>query len=240
MKILGVITARGGSKGIPGKNIKPLGGRPLIAYTAAVAKKSRLVNDLILSTDDKAIADVVKQLGVAVPFLRPKELAEDKTPHVPVMQHALDFMEKQQGYTYDYVVTLQPTSPFRTAEDIDRTIQKAIDLKADSAVSLVEVSRPHPSKFKKLEGDRVLPYFFDEPEGVRRQDLPKVYVRSGAVYVSKRDLLKNQGQLFGNLVVGLVVPEERSTDIDTEYDWMLTEYKYEKLNEAGFFKDFFG
>lgn len=238
-KILGVITARGGSKGIPKKNIKLLGGQPLIAYTFAIAKKSRHISDLILSTDDEEIAALAQKFGVEVPFMRPKELSGDTVPHVPVVKHALEFMENKQGERYDYVVIFQPTSPFRSVADIDETIKKALENKADSAVSLVEVDSPNPLKLKKLEGDRVLPYFYEEPEQGRRQDLPKVYKRSGAVYVSKRDLVINQGKLFGDFVVGHIVPKEQSIDIDTQYDWVLAEYMYKKLKASGFFEGYF-
>lgn len=239
-KILGVITARGGSKGIPKKNVKLLGGRPLISYTIAAAKKSKFLSELIVSTDDEEIAKVARQWGGEVPFMRPKELAGDTVPHVPVVKHAIEFMERKSESTYDYVVIFQPTSPFRTVSDIDETIKKALENKADSAVSLVEVDSPNPIKFKKLEGNRVLPYFYEEPERSRRQDLPKVYKRSGAVFVSKRDLVMVHDKLFGDYCVGYVVPKIRSIDIDTDEDWVLAEYKYKKLDAEGFFKDYFG
>jgi len=237
-KILGVITARGGSKGIPKKNIKLLGGKPLIAYTIAIAKKSKLLSDLIVSTDSEEIADVCRQCGVEVPFLRPAELATDEAGHLAVVQHVLKFMEEAKKTKYDYAVILQPTSPFRTIDDIDGTIKKALENQADSAVGLVE-SAISPAKFKKLEGDKVLPYCMEEPEGIRRQDLPKAYKRSGAVYVCKRDVIVDQGRLFGSFVVGYVVPAERSIDIDTEYDWALAEYMHKKLEAQGFFEGYF-
>ncbi len=225
MNILGVITARGGSKGIPGKNIKLLGNKPLIAYTIEVAKQSKLVNHLIVSTDDEAIASVCREFGASVPFIRPKELAEDKTPHLPVMQHAIDFYEKENNLTVDYVVILQPTSPFRIAEDIDKTIEKLIEAKADSAVSLVEVvNSEHPIKIKKLEGNKVLPYSIPEEEGIRRQDLPVAYRRSCAVYTMRRDLIMKENKLYGDHIVGHIVPRERSIDIDYPWDWVQAEY----------------
>ncbi len=224
-KILAVITARGGSKGIPGKNIKSLGGKPLIAYTIEVAKRSKLITHLIVSTDDEQIAAVCREYGAEVPFIRPKELAQDNTPHLPVMQHATDFMEKKLGITFDIVVILQPTSPFRTVEDLDDTIQKLIDAGAESAVSVCEIEgRHHPMKVKKLEGDRILPYTIDE-NVTRRQDLPVAYKRSGAVYAFKRDvLMKENRTFFDGHVVGYIVPALRSIDIDTPLDWIEAEY----------------
>lgn len=233
--ILAVITARGGSKGIPGKNIKELGGKPLIAYTIEAAKKSKLITHLIVSTDDEEIAAVAKQWGAEVPFLRPPELAQDITPHLPVMQHAIDFMEKKLNLTFDYVVIFQPTSPFRTVEDIDGTLQKLITSKADSAVSICEVeSAAHPMKIKKLEGDRVLPYCLDEPEGARRQDLPIAYKRSSAVYAMRRDLIMKDNRLYGNHIVGHIVSRDRSIDIDTPLDWLKAEYLLADLKKKGY------
>lgn len=230
MNILGVITARGGSKGIPGKNIKMLGNKPLIAYTIEVAKKSKLMNHLIVSTDDAEIAEVCKKYGAEVPFIRPKELAADGTPHLPVMQHAIDFYEKAQNIIVDHVVILQPTSPFRTVDDLDGTIQKLIDTKADSSVSLVRVpSSAHPIKMKKIEDDKVLAYSIPEEEGTRRQDLPIVYRRSGAVYAMRRDLIMKDNRLYGDFVTGHIIPAERSIDIDSELDWVIAEYLLKTL-----------
>ena len=231
-KILGVITARGGSKGIPGKNIKMLGGKPLIAYTIDTAKKSKLITHLVVSTDDEAIAQVCRDCGVDVPFMRPKELAEDKTPHLPVMQHAIEEMEKQLGITFDYTVIFQPTSPFRTVEDIDKTLEKLIETGADSAITLVEVTSPHPMKMKRLEGDRVHPYSIPEVEGVRRQDLTPAYRRSSDVYAMKRDVIMG-GSLYGTHQVGIVVPKERFVDIDEPFDWVRAEYVLEQLRKQG-------
>jgi CMP-N-acetylneuraminic acid synthetase len=234
MYILGIITARGGSKGIPGKNIKPLCGKELIAYTIEVAKESKLLNHLIVSTDDEEIAKVSRKYGVDVPFMRPKELAEDSTAHVPVIQHAVKFFEKDQGIKIDYIVIFQPTSPFRIVEDIDKTVEKLIQSGADSAVTLVEVKENHPVKIKKLEGDRVLPYSVDEKEGMRRQDFPLAYKRSGAVYAMKRETVMDKNLLYGEYVVGHVVPRERSLDIDEPFDWIKADYMLEELKKQGY------
>ncbi|TSC74443.1 MAG: CMP-N-acetylneuraminic acid synthetase, partial [Parcubacteria group bacterium Gr01-1014_48] len=184
--ILGVITARGGSKGIPGKNIKEIGGKPLIAYSIEVGNKSALITDLIISTDDEEIADIAKQWNGHVPFMRPPELAGDRVPHLPVMQHALREMEQRKGCRYDYCVILQPTSPFRIPEDIDETLRKLISSGAESAVTVVRVGSDHPIKIKKFDGDRIIPYVIPEEEGTRRQDFPVAYRRSGAVYAMRR------------------------------------------------------
>ena len=229
-----MITARGGSKGIPGKNIKFLGGKPLIAYSIESAKKSKLITHCIVSTDSEEIATIAKAHGAGIPFIRPKELAEDTTPHVPVMKHAIEFMEEKLGVVFDYAVILQPTSPFRLSEDIDKTLEKLITSGADSAVTLVEVWNDYLSKVKKLVGDTVLPYYIPEPEGIRRQDFPPAYKRSGAVYAMRRDLLMNDNRLYGNTIVGHVVPAERSIDIDTSFDWLKAEWMLEDLKNKGY------
>lgn len=232
-KILGVITARGGSKGIPGKNIKPLAGKPLIAYTIDVAKKSQLISDLIVSTDDLKIAEVAKKFGADVPFLRPNELAKDTSGHLEVMRHAIEFMENERDLVYDYVVILQPTSPFRHVQDIDKTIIKLIEENADSSVSLVEIKENHPIKIKKFIDNKVLPYAMEEVEGTRRQDLPTAYKRSGAVYAMRRDLIMELKRLYGSHVTGHIVPAERSLDIDNPIDWIVAEAMYQELAKKG-------
>lgn len=234
-RILAVITARGGSKGVPRKNIKDLGGRPLIAYSIEVAKQSGLISHLIVSTDDEEIANMAKEFGADVPFMRPVELAGDTVVHADVMKHAVGFMEERLGIFFDYVVILQPTSPFRLVGDIDETLKVLMESGADSGVSMMELDGDHPIKIKKMEGNQVLPYCLSEPEGVRRQDLPKAYKRSSAVYAVKRDVLMNQGMIFGGSTVGYVVPNERSIDIDTEYDWLRAEYMLKKLRSEGLF-----
>ena len=235
-KVLGVITARAGSKGIPGKNIKPLGGKPLIGYSVEVGKRCTTLTDLIVSTDGEEIAAVAKGFGAEVPFLRPLELASDTATHVSVMEHALLFMENLRGYTYDYAVILQPTSPFRIPEDIDATVLKLIESGADSAVTLVEVTNDqHPIKAKQLDAEgKVLPYCIPEVEGTRRQDLPKAYRRSGAAYAMRRDLLVSDKRLYGDHIVGHVVPRERSIDIDEPLDWIIAEHMLGTLKEKGY------
>ena len=233
--ILGVITARAGSEGIPGKNIKLLGGKPLIAYTIEAAKKSKTITHLVVSTDGEEIAKVARECGADVPFVRPAELAADKVKHVPVMIHAVDFMEKKLGLTFDATVILQPTAPFRLPEDIDETVKKLLNSKADSAVSLVEVEGAnHPIKVKKLVDDRVYSYCMEEEEGIRRQDLPRAYRRNGAVYVIRRDVLMKQKKLYGDYIMGHVVAEERSIDIDIPRDWVMAELMLEDLKKKGY------
>lgn len=235
--VLCVITARGGSKGLPGKNIKELDGKPLIAYSIEQAKESQLITHSIVSTNDKEIAEVSKKWGGDVPFMRPDELAQDDTPHVPALEHALLFMESKLGIMFDAIVTFQPTSPFRTVDDVDGTIQKLFDTpEATSSVSICEMdSHEHPMKAKKLEGGLVVPYFEAESSSVR-QELPTAYKRSSAVYVSRRDTLMEKKDLYGDFIVGHIVPTDRSIDIDTQKDWIITEWMLKELQKKRMFR----
>ena len=223
-RVLGVITARGGSKGLPGKNTKLLGGKPLVAWTIQAAQKSKHIDDLIISTDDAEIARISAEWGGSVPFMRPSELALDATPHLPVMQHAVTEMERRTAVMYDYAVILQPTSPFRKPEYIDETFETLMREGADSAVTVYEIDgSDHPMKIKKIEGSRLLAYTLEEPEGARRQDLPRAYKRSSDVYAMTRACLMEKGQLYGDHVAAHVVPSRWVIDIDDELDWLVAE-----------------
>lgn len=235
-KILGIIPARGGSKGLPGKNIKKLGGQPLINYSIAIGKKSVFIDDLIVATDDNKIAEIAKEFGADVPFLLPQELTTDDSSIVPVLQYAINYMEQKKDLKYEYVVILQPTSPFRLVEDIDCTINLMKEKKADSAVTIMRISSSvHPIKMKKVENDFLMPYCIDEPaEGIKRQDLPPAYKRNGSVYVLKRNIILNDNKIYGEKVAGYLVPTNRSVDIDNENDWVLAESMFNRLQGEGF------
>ncbi len=223
MKTLAVITARGGSKRIPRKNLRELLGKPLIAYTFEAALKSKLLNRVILSSDDDEIINAARKYGVEVPFKRPPELAEDDTPTLDVIVHAVKFLEEREGYFPDIVVTLQPTSPLRTADDIDHALRKHIETGADSVVSVVEARHWQPIRAKKIENDILYSYCLEDKEGVRHQDLPPVYFRNGAFYSVKRDVLMKEHTMYGKITRPYIMPPERSLDIDSEIDFMLTE-----------------
>ena len=224
MRVLGVITARGGSKGIPGKNLKLLGGRPLLDYTVEAANDTPL-DRLIISTDDGRIADAAKALGCEVPFIRPAELARDETPHLPVIQHAVRWMRDQAGYTADVVITLQPTSPLRSAADIAAALRMLELSGADSVVSVNEVSaHAHPMRMLRVD-EHGMAVLFATGEPVkkrinRRQDLPKAWVMNGAVYACRTELLfAAEPGMYGDRVVAYPMPPERSISIDTLEDW---------------------
>jgi len=217
-RILGLIPARGGSKTVPGKNVRPLLGKPLIAYAIAEALKSRLLRRVIVSTDDEQIAEVARGCGAEVPFLRPKELATDESPAIDTIKHALIFMENIAGITYDYVCLLQPTAPMRTAEDIDGSITMILEAGADSLASVTDVGAYHPARMKKIVGGRLVDIVTEDLTFVRKQDLPHVYIFNGAVYITRRDIILERNSVRGKDCMAYVMPPERSVNIDTELD----------------------
>ena len=223
-RILGIIPARGGSKTIPKKNIRPLLGKPLIAYTIEVTLKSDLLDRVIVSSDDEETIEIAKKYGAEVPFVRPKELALDTTPMVPVLQHAVNFLEERENIKFDYVLLLQPTAPLRLVEDINNALNKLIETGADSVISVCQVDSFHPILMKRIENDLILPFCIEEKEGTRRQDYrPPAYMRNGAIYAVKRDVLMNEGSLWGEISRPYIMPPERSVGIDNELDFKLVE-----------------
>jgi CMP-N,N'-diacetyllegionaminic acid synthase len=229
LKVLGIITARGGSKGIPGKNLKPLGGKPLLAYTVETARRSGALDRVILSTEDEAIAAAGRDLGCDVPFIRPLDLAHDDTPHLPVIQHATRWMQERVNYRPDAVMILQPTSPLRTGDDITAAVELLERSGADSVLSVNEVPvHAHPMRTLRLDeaGNAVL-FVSGEPvrERInRRQDLPQAWVMNGAIYACRtRVLFAAEPSLYGNRVVAYRMPTARSISIDDLEDWAAAE-----------------
>lgn len=230
MKILGLIPARGGSKGVPGKNIKLLGGKPLIQYTSDVALDSQLLAKTIVSTDDDAIIFTSKKIGLDVPFKRPQNLAEDKSPTLPVILHALDYLESKGEY-FDAVCLLQATSPFRTVEFLNKAIQQFIDNNTDSLVSVLEVPHEYnPHWTFELDDNQHLKIATGEEEIItRRQSLPKAYHRDGSLYITKTAVLREQNSLYGKTISHIESPKERYVNIDTLEDWKKAEQLVIKL-----------
>jgi len=223
-KILGVITARGGSKGIPRKNIKNLAGKPLIAHTIEEAKKSQMLTRCIVSTDDDEIAEISRNYGADIPFMRPSEFAQDESTSMEAVQHAIKFLKEEKDEKYDYLMILQPTSPLRSSKDIDKSIKVAIDNDSDSVMSMMELDDFSIKKLKKIENGLILPWIEDEgTESSRRQDLSRVYKRNCAIYLTKTELIM-KGDLFGEKSCAYVMPEERSVDINRLIDFDLAEF----------------
>lgn len=224
MKVLGVIPARGGSKGIPNKNIKLLMDIPLICYTITSSQKSKLLDSLVVTTDSEKIAQLSKERGARVPFIRPKNLATDKSEAIPTIQHAVIETEKIDGLKYDIVVMLQPTCPFTTPRDIDNAITNIINSGCDSVISVVDVGAHHPFRMKRITDKKELIDLIPEAkENTPRQSLPKIYIRSGDIYAVRRDVLINQNTFKGDKSMALIIPEERAINIDTYRDWALAE-----------------
>ncbi|RJP57877.1 MAG: acylneuraminate cytidylyltransferase family protein [Deltaproteobacteria bacterium] len=224
-KILAVIPARGGSKEIPRKNIFSLSGKPLIEYTFDVAKGSKLINRIIITTDDNEIAELGKRNGIDVPFMRPKELAEDNTPTLPVIRHAVEFMGKEHSYKPDIVMLLQPTAPLRKSHHIDEALGLLMNNPdADSVVSVTEVPHQYNPYFvMKIEKGLLKFYNEDAIKYTRRQSLPKVYSRNGAIYAFRLETLNEKNSLYGDTCLPYVMSFEESANIDTMYDLMMAE-----------------
>ena len=220
MKILALIPARGGSKGVPGKNIKELLGKPLIAYTVEQVDASFEIDRLILSTDDEAIASVAKKIGLEVPFMRPDKLANDTAGSLAVVQHALDFVEAQ-GEKYDAVCLLQVTSPYRPDGCIDEAIALFKRTKPDSLVSVRKVPdefNPHWT-FEIGSDDRLNIATGEDKIIPRRQELPPAYHRDGAIYITSVDTIRNKGSLLGDDIVAFPIDSPKLINIDTIDDW---------------------
>jgi CMP-N,N'-diacetyllegionaminic acid synthase len=224
MKVIGLIPARGGSKGLPRKNIRVLNGEPLLYYTASAALTSRLLSRVILSTEDEEIARIGKECGLDVPFLRPMELAQDDTPTLPVVQHALKFFENRGEY-YDAVCLLQPTNPLRRAEQIDACIQLLEEQKVDTVFTVLQVPpkyNPHWVYFQSENG--LLHISTGEQEPLpRRQMLPQAYHREGSVYVTRRDVIMKQNSLYGSKILGYELNPDESVNIDSLDDFTRAE-----------------
>lgn len=219
-KVLALITARGGSKGLPRKNLLPACGRPLIAWTIGAAAEAEFVNRVVVSTDDDEIMEAARAWGGDVPFRRPSALASDTASSIDVVLHALD-----QLPGFDYVVLLQPTSPLRTAADIDAALKLAAASGAPSCVSVCEASQS-PYWMYQLDNDGKLTPVLDSPLSLsRRQDLPPVYVPNGAIYVARVDWLRRTRSFLGGGSIAYPMPVERSLDIDTLED-------FEQLNRT--------
>lgn len=229
--ILAIIPARGGSKGIPRKNIKLLAGKPLIAWTIEEAKKSKYIDRLILSSEDDEIIRVAKEWGCEVPFVRPKELAEDDTPGIEPVLHVINTLPE----IYDYVCLLQPTSPLRKGSDIDRAMAMCIKNNSNSCVSVTEVTE-HPYLMYTTNEDKLSP-LFPNMDINRRQDLPKIFKLNGAIYFAAVNQVLNEKRLVNDKTLGYVMAKEFSIDIDNNIDFelcnnvLMKKLKIEKYNE---------
>jgi len=216
--ILGLIPARGGSKGLPRKNIINLAGKPLIAWTIEEAKKSKYIDKLILSSEDDEIIRIAKEYGCEVPFKRPVELARDNTPAIEPVLHAIKKLSN-----YNYVVLLQPTSPLRTVEDIDGCIEKCIYNKVNACVSVAEPDKSPYWMYSLDDKDQMVPLLDTEEKFTYRQEIPKAYVLNGAIYIAKTIYLLKNKTFVSEDTIAFIMPKERSIDIDSGLDYKLAE-----------------
>ena len=222
-RIVGIIPARGGSKGLPRKNVLPLQGKPLIAWTIEQAKASRYLDKVIVTTDDEEIASIAKTHGADVPFMRPQELASDTARAIDVIVHALNWIEAHDE-AVDILVLLQPTSPFRTAEDINSAIEVLFLKKARAVISVCETEH-HPYWSNVLPEDGSMDGFL-KPElaNRNRQELPTFYRLNGAIYAADCAYVRSQQGFFGKQTYAYVMPRERSIDIDAKIDFQFAEF----------------
>lgn len=229
MRILAIIPVRGGSKGVPGKNIKLLGGKPLLAYTSELALQSKQLTEVMVSTEDEPIGELAKSLGVQVPFMRPMALAQDDTPTIDVLIHALEWY-KNQTIFFDAVCLLQVTSPIRTLDFLDKAIEKFVGSGCDSLVSVQKVPHeynPHWTFEVNAEGN--LKIATGEAEIIpRRQELPTAYHRDGSVYITKTDVLLKEHSLYGKNTAFIESDPDFYLNIDTMEDWEKAEAMIQK------------
>jgi CMP-N,N'-diacetyllegionaminic acid synthase len=220
---LAIITARGGSKGIPGKNLKLVADKPLIAWTIEAALATNLLDRVIVSTDSPDIADAARRYGADVPFIRPADLAQDDTPGIAPVVHAAHWLYDSDGYRPDLIMLLQPTSPLRIPEDIDRAIKLIREKRADAIVSVTRVEA-HPYWMKQIDGYGRMRDFIklDYPMD-RRQDLPEVYALNGAIYLARYEVLLEQNTFYTDKTLAMVMPVERSLDVDNPWDLYLAD-----------------
>jgi CMP-N,N'-diacetyllegionaminic acid synthase len=224
MKVLGLTLARGGSKGVPNKHLREMCGKPLLQWTLEAASKSKYLDEYYVSSDSEQILRLAQELYVGA-ILRPDALAQDDTPTLPALRHAVNRAEALHG-RFDLIIEIRATSPLKTTEDIDRCIELLRKWDVDSVIGVTALEDHHPARAKWLDDEGRIRDFVPEPQSGRRQDLtPKAYIRNGTIYALKRDAVMGEhGKLFGHeFSLGYEMPAERSVNIDTELDWKLAE-----------------
>jgi CMP-N,N'-diacetyllegionaminic acid synthase len=231
MNILGIVPARAGSKRLPNKNKLPLAGKPLVAYAIEAGLGCRLLDTLVVSSDDPDILAIARQYTDPrlISLKRPEALAADHSPAIDYVRHTLQYLKAERQYQPDIVVILQPSSPLTLPEDIEGTVRLLIDSGADSAVSVVKLDHAiHPVKLKVMEGDKLLPYWEPEEGRMAEHELPAVYVRNGAVYTASKSIIK-KGEIVGKDCRGYLMPMERSVDINRKIDFLFVDYLINRI-----------
>lgn len=229
--MLGIIPARGGSKRLPGKNMRELGGKPLVVRSIEASLGSKMIDMIVVSSDWQKVLDLKGTFNDdRLEFLkRPDEISDDKSPAIDYIKHAVEYFHKK-GTDFDIVVLIQPSSPLTTSDDIDQTINLLVDTNADTAVSVVKLAHDlNPLKMKIMEGDKLLPYLEDENGRMADGELPEIYIRNGSVYAIKRTVI-DQNRIIGDDCRGFVMERENSVDINDELDFQFAEFLIEKIN----------
>lgn len=223
MRVLGLINARGGSKGILRKNVKPLAGKPLIAWSIEAGRAARRLSRLVVSTEDEEIAAIARQFGAEVPFMRPPDLAADRALQIDAIRHALETL-RDAGDSFDAVAVLQPTCPLRRPQDIDGALKLMQSAEADTVISVMEVQGQHPlTMYTRASDDRLVALMDADQAGVLRQEFPDVWWRNGAIYAIRTPWLLEHCSLYGPRLFGYPMPPERSVNIDGPLDWVVAE-----------------
>ena len=229
-KILCVIPARKGSKGLKNKNIKKLKNIPLVAWSILAAKKSKLINEIVVSTDSIKIAKIAKKYGANVPFIRPKKFATDKASAFSVLKHVINFYSKNK-IKYDYVLMLEPTSPLRNYKDIDFCINKIIKKNIETIVSVTKVIDQHPSFLYSINNKNFLKPYLKKPQKlyIRRQDIDPLYYLEGSIYISKISTLLKKKTWYHKKTQALKVEKWRSLEVDDIDDFKLAEFNIKRF-----------
>ena len=223
-QVIGIIPARAGSKGLPGKNILQLCGKPLIVWSIESGKQSKYIDVVIVSTDSEQIATISRSFGATIPFIRPANLATDEAATIDVVSHALKYLEIEFNETFEYTVLLEPTSPIRRSDDIDRMLDKLHNSRTnfDAIISLGEV-RGHPSILKTINSQKVESFFKDQPASTRRQDNTPVYFPFGVAYICKTTTLLAEKTFYPERLTHFVIERDQCVEIDDEYDFLMAE-----------------
>ncbi len=231
MNVLALIPARGGSKGVPRKNIKLLQGKPLIQYSIDACKGSKYISEIMVSTDDQEIAEVSKSLGASVPELRPAHLASDTSPTIDTVVYTLEYYQSK-GNHFDAVILIQPTSPLRTSDDIDKAIEIFQSEGNDALISVIPVPHEYNPHWVFVRNDKGQPMIATGEKEIitRRQNLPPAYIRNGAIYITKSEVIINQKSLYGQSLSMYEMGDDLHVNIDTLEDWMNAEKIMEELN----------
>ena len=233
MKILGIIPARHGSKRVQKKNFRPFAGTTLVDIAIQQSLQSKYLTDVVLSSDSEEILEIGKKYCDVITLKRTSEISDDKSPAIDFILHTLDILEPQKGYSYDFIVILQPSSPLRTPKDIDNTIELLLqNPQKESSVSVVKVDHMvHPVKLKKMEGNELMPYIEEEKGRFASHELPNIYVRNCAVYVSTRQSVLKRKSAISPDSLGYIMPIETSVDINEMIDFEFAEYLFKKFQK---------